>query len=1145
MTAQEVETLKSAIGVWDPNKDYNVIIDGHGTGFAPPSEEEWNRMTTEPVVLDESSLPQGGLKSSYDLSASSTFPIVGNQAGQGSCAAWAATYYSYGYQEATDSGWTDAKTGNPSHLMSAAWTYNKVNGGHDWGSWMGANNYVTRDWGTASLQTMPYHDWDPISWGDASAFREAPLHRSSAVNYIGFGPGSVNAVKQLIDQGVPVTFALDAGQFGPGLDGDYIISASEYNSNSLNHAQTVVGYDDTITDHGDMGAFRIVNSWSAGWGDGGYYWLTYAAFNKIGLLLNLTYTLDIPNYAPTMLAVWHFNRASSRGSQFSVGIGPRSSPVDEKTPYFEPDANNQFPTFMTLDISEFKDDYDAGTRGFYLALGASNPIGTVSSFKIEFYEGGYAPGVATQASSQSPQVPRNTPTEVDNTFFYYTPIPVDQALDVPGMGFSSSSWVTWVPVDHHSVRGGSSMQTGDVGDSMSTDLQTTVAGPTKMWFDWKVSSEMNVDFLRFSIDGAIQAAISGEADWQTMFYDVGTGLHTLKWEYTKSAAMSIGQDTGWVDNLLFDNAPPLTAVSLSGNAGSNNWFRGTITTTLTADDGSGIGVEYTEYRVDGGNWTNYTSPFDISGEGIHLVDYHSVDKGGNTEMVKQTPAMIDTVIPFTSLNVIGTLGSNGWYTTSVIISLIPADATSGVDFTVFSLDGSAWQNYNGTFQITAEGTHTLEYFSQDITGNTEPMHSLDVKVDTNAPVTIESESGMLGQNNWYTSEVNISMSSSDTISNVDFTMYRVDQGSWRTYAGAIPLSVDGVYSIEFYSQDLSGNQEAVQNADVKIDRTPPDLALGQTNGAVYAARSVTLSWSGSDATSGIDRFETSLDGALFVNQGPSSVSIALNALSDGFHTIVIRAVDMAGLLTERSLDFTVDTKPPVTLATAAGTNGHHGWLVSKADMTLTASDETTGVDAIHYRIDDGSWYVYTGAFDISQNGKHTIEYYAADKAGNQESSRTITVFIDRVVPDLNILYPTGNLTVSDVNASWFAADYESGLNRCEVSVDGGEFVPTGSMMNVTEHLADGNHVLVVRVYDLAGNSAEKQFDFSVDTRTSGPNQDTTTGLPWIAYLVIAGLLVSLMTLFAFMAARRRKEDEKPARRLPPPPPPALPPPPKD
>jgi len=1147
MTALEVEQLRMAVGVRDANRDYNVIVDGHGTGLAPPTEQEWEQMMLEPVVLDQSSVPQGGLESSFDLSARSTFPIVGNQASQGSCAAWAATYYGYGAQEAADNGWTDASTGNPSHLMSAAWTYNKVNGGHDRGSWMGTNMEILLDWGGATLKTMPYHDWDPLQWGDASAFREAPLHRTSNVRYVTFGSAAVDTVKALVTQGIPVTFALDAGEFSSGFaDGNYIISAAEYNSLNLNHAQTVVGYDDSISDDGDVGAFRIVNSWSAGWGDAGYYWLTYGAFNEIGVTLSLTYTIDIPNYSPTMLAVWHFNQAPSRGSQFSIGIGPHSSPAREKTPYFETDGGNLFPTFMAMDVSEFKDVYDAGTNSLYLALGSSTPTGTLSSFKVELYEGGYTPGVATQTSAQSSQVPRNTPTDVANAFLYYTPIPIETAMDAVGVPFSSTSWVTWVPVNHHYDYGGSSMQTGDIGDSMSTDLRAMVVGPTVMWFDWKVSSELSTDFLRFGIDGTIQAAISGEVDWRTMSYSLSAGPHILNWEYLKNGALSIGQDTGWIDDLKFDNSPPFTAGDIVGNLGSNGWYTSLVTVTLSASDANGIGVDYTDFRVDGGSWKNYSSAFQVAGDGTHTIDYYSVDKGGNTEQVKQMQAMIDTVNPFTGLNLDGTMGSGGWYQTPINVTMTPLDATSGLDFTAYAVDGLTWQNYSGTFQITADGVHTLEFYSQDMAGNAEPMHSLNLKVDQNAPVTLETESGTIGDNNWYTSEVNVSLASSDSASNVESTMYRVNQGSWRVYSGAVPLTADGVYSIDYYSQDVSGNQEQMRTANVKVDTTPPMLAIDQVTGTAYASSKVTISWVGSDDMSGVGYFETSLDGAAAVNQDASTTSVVLDSLTDGTHTVTVTAVDMAGLRTMKTIDFIVDTKAPVTVAVPSGKSGQNGWFLSNADMTLTAADETTGIDSIKYRIDDGPWMTYPGRFTISQNGRHTVEYYSIDKIGNREGTKNVVVLIDLVAPDLNIVYPTGNVTQSDINASWFAADYESGLADCEVSVDGSPFYSVGTAMNVTEHLADGAHFIVVKAYDVAGNSVEREFDFSVDTSTSTTGAVGIASGPWATYLAFVGLIAALALVLALvLAKRRKKEEDKPIRRSPPPPPPLPPPPPPD
>lgn len=47
-----------------------------------------------------------------------------------------------------------------------------------------------------------------------------------------------------------------------------------------------------------------------------------------------------------------------------------------------------------------------------------------------------------------------------------------------------------------------------------------------------------------------------------------------------------------------------------------------------------VSRDYTMYRVDGGEWQEYTGLFPLYGAGVHLVEFYSVNKAGNTEEVR-------------------------------------------------------------------------------------------------------------------------------------------------------------------------------------------------------------------------------------------------------------------------------------------------------------------------------------------------------------------------------------------------------------------------------------------------------------------------------------------------------------------------------
>src|SRR5207249_4139088 len=87
----------------------------------------------------------------------------------------------------------------------------------------------------------------------------------------------------------------------------------------------------------------------------------------------------------------------------------------------------------------------------------------------------------------------------------------------------------------------------------------------------------------------------------------------------------------------------------------------------------------------------------------------------------------------------GTAGGGGWYTSEVVVSLTAADGGSGVASTQVRVDGGAWQTYSAPVPVQGEGSHTVEYLSSDVAGNTEAVRTTTFRIDTLDPlVAIDS-----------------------------------------------------------------------------------------------------------------------------------------------------------------------------------------------------------------------------------------------------------------------------------------------------------------------------------------------------------------------------------------------------------------------
>jgi ABC-type transport system substrate-binding protein len=90
-----------------------------------------------------------------------------------------------------------------------------------------------------------------------------------------------------------------------------------------------------------------------------------------------------------------------------------------------------------------------------------------------------------------------------------------------------------------------------------------------------------------------------------------------------------------------------------------------------------------------------------------------------------------------------------------------------------------------------------------------------------------------------------------------------------------------------------------------------------------------------------------------------------------------------------------DVVPPTTLlmiGTHYSDSSGKTYVTSSTDFTLEATDHGSGVESTSYRINNGRWIPYSGAFRLSgSDGAYAVDYYSNDSAGNMEPVRTMTV----------------------------------------------------------------------------------------------------------------------------------------------------------
>lgn len=439
---------------------------------------------------------------------------------------------------------------------------------------------------------------------------------------------------------------------------------------------------------------------------------------------------------------------------------------------------------------------------------------------------------------------------------------------------------------------------------------------------------------------------------------------------------------------------------------TSGWHNTNQTITLSCN-GNGYNCIDTNYSIDSGSYLKYSSPFVLSNDGNHKIDYFSSSDYPSQESTKISYCAVDKTAPTTSFN--GT--ATDWNKSTISINLNCVDTNSGCVNTYYRINSlGSYTTYTGAFGVS-DGNNKIDYYSTDNAGNSEtPKTSYAAQDKVNPTTSGAITSGTLGNNSWYTTDVGYTITPTDATSGIKFTYYCIDTTNactpTTTYTVALTLTTESATNyVRFYSGDNADNNQIVQSSGViKIDKTAPIVATTTISG--FSTSSTYINGTGniyairSDATSGIANCYYRLNDTsawILTNTDSNTTHCIKNSITitngTTYH-FAMKAIDNAGLSTEGNPYTTTFTGLTTPTSTTSVTITDLNQYARR--FTITCTDLTVGCKTgkTFYQIDGGTILAGTSPIDYNKIftvGQHSIKYWSTNNLDVNEAD-PITYF---------------------------------------------------------------------------------------------------------------------------------------------------------
>jgi len=195
-------------------------------------------------------------------------------------------------------------------------------------------------------------------------------------------------------------------------------------------------------------------------------------------------------------------------------------------------------------------------------------------------------------------------------------------------------------------------------------------------------------------------------------------------------------------------------------------------------------------------------------------------------------------------------------------------------------------------------------------------------------------------------------------------------------------------------------------------------------GAVYYGKNLQVDLPSNDAVSGVEKTYYSIDGGPYTEY---KATMPMN--NEGARTLVYYAADNVGNAEKpNTRAYTVDLTPPNTKYHLHGDVLDDNTISARTNITLTSSDNLSGVKTMYYIFDNNAAKVYSGPVYLAglSDGEHRFFYYSKDNVMNIEDKdkSPLAFYLDRTPP----------VTEHDVVGDQFTGQYKYVSERTKLEL---------------------------------------------------------------------------------------------------------------